>query len=293
MTAPVGRFAPSPTGPLHFGSIVAALASYLDARHRRGSWLVRMDDLDPPREQRGAAASILAMLEACCLEWDGAVSYQSTRHERYAEVLAGLRDGGHTFACACSRKDFAGAVYPGTCREGLPAGRSARTLRLRVDDTVVHFDDRIEGRIERNPARGFGDFVVLRADGNYAYHLACVVDDADAGVTDIVRGADLLDSTAPQLVLQRLLGHRAPDYAHIPVVVNAAGTKLSKQTRAAPVERARVSAAIFDALEFLRQDPPTTLRGAPPRELLAWAVPRWRIAALRPADPPDAQDGSA
>lgn len=251
---------------------------------------MRIDDLDPPREQAGAAASILATLEACGFEWDGAVVYQSTRHARYEQALAELCAGGHTFACGCTRKDFAGTVYPGTCRDGIPPGRTARSVRLRVDATVVRFRDRIAGRIERDPAREFGDFVLLRADGHYAYHLGCVVDDAEAGITDIVRGADLLDSSAPQIVLQRLLGHPVPAYAHIPVVVNAAGTKLSKQTFAAPVERAGVAAAMFAGLQFLRQDPPAALRGAPARELLGWAIPRWRIEALRPGNPPAAHE---
>lgn len=253
---------------------------------------MRIDDLDPPREQPGAAASILTTLEACGFEWDGAVTYQSACHARYEQALMALRHGGSTFACGCTRKDFAGAVYPGTCRDGIPAGRSARTVRLRVDGTVVRFRDRIGGWIERDPAREFGDFVLLRADGHYAYHLACVVDDAEAGITDIVRGADLLDSSAPQIVLQRLLGYPMPDYAHIPVVVNAAGVKLSKQTFAAPVERAGVAAALFAGLEFLHQDPPAALRGAPPAELLAWAIPRWRIAALRPSARPGAPDSN-
>lgn len=196
-------------------------------------------------------------------------------------MLAQLRAAGRTFACGCTRKDFPGSVYPGTCRNGIPRGRAARTVRLRVDDTVVRFHDRVAGRIEQNPAREFGDFVLLRADDHYAYHLACVVDDADTGITDIVRGADLLDSSPCQIVLQRLLGLPTPAYAHIPVVVNAAGDKLSKQTFAAPVEPAGVAEALFEGLRFLHQCPPAELRGAPPAELLAWAIPRWRIAALR------------
>lgn len=289
---PRGRFAPSPTGPLHLGSIVAALASYLDARHRRGRWSVRIDDIDPPRVQPGAAASILATLEACGFEWDGAVTYQSARHACYEQALARLCDAGRTFPCACTRKDFSGRVYPGTCRDGIAAGRSARTLRLRIDDGCVRFDDRIAGAVIRQPAREFGDFVLRRAGGHYAYHLACVVDDADAGITHIVRGADLLDSTAPQIVLQGLLGYPTPNYAHIPVVVNAAGDKLSKQTFAAPIERAGVPEAIFTGLQFLRQDPPVALHGASPAELLAWAIPRWRIVALRPGEPPGTPDVS-
>ena len=198
-----------------------------------------------------------------------------------------MRKAGRTFACGCTRKDFAGPVYPGTCRDGIPQGRSPRTVRVRLDDTDVQFTDRIQGRIVQNPARAVGDFILVRAGGHYAYHLACVVDDADAGITDIVRGTDLLDSSPRQIVLQRLLGRPTPSYAHIPVVVNEAGDKLSKQTFAAPVEPAGVPDALFDALAFLRQQPPAALRGAPAAELLAWAIPRWRIDVLRPkADSP-------
>lgn len=268
---------------MHFGSIVAALASYLDARQRQGRWLVRIDDIDPPREQAGAARQILTTLEACGFEWDGGVTYQSARHACYERALAQLRDAGRTFACGCTRKDFAGPVYPGTCRAGVPVGRSPRTLRIRVDDTSVQFTDRIQGSVVQNPAREVGDFIVVRAGGHYAYHLACVVDDADAGVTDIVRGADLLESSPRQIVLQHLLGYPTPTYAHIPVVVNEAGDKLSKQTFAAPVATAALPVALFDGLTFLRQHPPLSLRGAPAPELLAWAIPRWRVERLQQA----------
>ena len=294
-----GRFAPSPTGPLHFGSLVAALGSYLDARARDGEWLVRMEDLDPPRAAPGAAADILRTLESLELHWDGAILRQSERGDAYQAALAELERMGATYPCACTRREIGDSalagtdgslVYPGTCRNGLLAGRTARATRLRVDDAVIEFDDAVQGRMRQPLAADVGDFVLRRADGLFAYQLAVVVDDAAQGITDVVRGADLLDSTPRQILLQRLLGAPTPRYLHLPVAINAAGEKLSKQTRAPPIDRARPGAALVAALEFLGQRPEPRLVDAPAAEILAVATARWaralipRVRALRAGD---------
>ncbi len=282
-----GRFAPSPTGPLHFGSLVAALASWLDARAANGRWLVRMEDLDGPRVQPGAADEILRALERLGLDWDGEVTYQSGRTPGYREALERLST--HTYWCGCTRREIAdsslglasdgAAIYPGTCRRGLPPGKPPRALRLRVDASKIEFVDRVQGRREQVLSRDVGDFVLYRADGQFAYQLAVVVDDAAQGVTDVVRGADLIDSTARQIFLQRLLGLPTPRYLHVPVAVNAAGEKLSKQTGAEPLDLSRPEQALRRALAFLGQSGdlaqarqswnprliPARLAAAPPR----------------------------
>jgi glutamyl-Q tRNA(Asp) synthetase len=279
----VGRFAPSPTGPLHFGSLVAALASWLDARAARGRWLVRMEDLDAPRQQPGAAEDILRTLERFGLAWDGPVAYQSLRAPRYEAALDRLRR--HTYWCGCSRREIADSslglatdgarIYPGTCRGGLAHGRAPRALRLRTDAQAIAFRDRVQGEQSQVLAVDVGDFVLYRADGQFAYQLAVVVDDAEQGVTDVVRGADLLDSTARQIHLQRLLGVPTPRYLHVPVAVNAAGEKLSKQTGA----RAAIAADVPPALSFLGLAVPSGLSGP---DLLAWAVGAWDPSRIPP-----------
>jgi glutamyl-Q tRNA(Asp) synthetase len=288
-----GRFAPSPTGPLHLGSLVAAVGSWAEARTRGGEWLVRMEDLDPPREVPGAAAAILGTLEALGLDWDGPVVYQSTRAEAYRAALDELQRKDALFPCACTRKEIADSaiavldgslVYPGTCRRGLPPGRPARATRVRVGAAVVDFDDGLQGRVRQDLAREVGDFVLVRADGLFAYQLAVVVDDAAQGVTDVVRGADLLDSTPRQLFLQRLLGLPTPRYLHLPVAIDARGEKLSKQTLAAPIDGSRPAAALAAALRFLGQSPPAGLERASGRTTLEWAAAHWdrgRIPARR------------
>ncbi len=284
MNTPAGRFAPSPTGPLHFGSLVAALGSYLDARARGGRWMVRLEDVDEPRTQPGAAESILATLEHCGFEWDGAVEVQSRRKALYKDALDRLRAAGHAYPCGCTRKEIADStlapdgarIYPGTCRHGLASGRSERAWRVRTDGATLEFEDRLQGRIAQSLEREVGDFVLFRADGYFAYQLAVVVDDAAQGITDIVRGADLLDSTARQIHLQRLLGLPTPTYLHLPVAVNPAGEKLSKQTEA----QAAGPAAIAAALAFLGHAPPAVLRAAPAKELVAWGIAHWDSARL-------------
>lgn len=283
-----GRYAPSPTGPLHFGSLVAAVGSYLEARSRGGRWLLRMEDLDKPREMPGAAGGILRTLEAFGFEWDGDVLYQSRRAEAYEAALARLAADGALFPCACSRSEIAdsglhgleGPIYPGTCRRGLPPGRSARALRLRVPDENLSFEDGLQGTVQQNLARDIGDFIVRRADGCHAYQLAVVVDDAHQGITHVVRGADLLLSTPRQLLLQRLLGQPSPHYLHLPVALNRAGEKLSKQTHAAALDEQRPGPTLWQALSFLRQAPPEVLRDASIEEIWTWAVANWRLGSL-------------
>jgi len=283
-----GRFAPSPTGPLHFGSLVAALASWLDARAAGGVWLLRMEDLDKPREVPGAADEILRQLEGLGLEWDGPVLYQSSRSARYAEALAALERRGATYPCGCTRSEIADSalaidgarIYPGTCRGGLAAGRRARAVRVRTVATPVRFVDRLQGEIVQSVEREVGDFVLRRADGLIAYQLAVVIDDADQGITDVVRGADLLDSTPRQIWLQRLLGYPTPRYLHVPVAVTAGGEKLSKQTGAQPVDVANPVRELARALAFLGQPVPD---GATAQAILRQALVRWDASLIRPA----------
>lgn len=284
----VGRFAPSPTGPLHFGSLVAAVASYLEARRAEGRWLVRMEDLDKPREMPGAATDILQTLEAFGFEWDGPVVYQSQRLDHYEAAIERLRAEGLVYPCACSRKEIAdsavsgidGLIYPGTCSQGLPPGKTARAWRLRVRDEEIEFRDRIQGLLSQNLARDIGDFVLKRADGIYAYQLAVVVDDALQGVTDIVRGADLLDSTPRQIYLQRVLQLPTTSYTHVPVAANQHGEKLSKQTLATALDVGQPQTQLWDALDFLRQNPWPELRQASVDTLWSWAQTHWQLANI-------------
>ncbi|MBI5752417.1 MAG: tRNA glutamyl-Q(34) synthetase GluQRS [Hydrogenophilales bacterium] len=291
-----GRFAPSPTGPLHFGSLITALGSYLDAKSQGGEWWLRIDDLDPPRVAPGAIDAILRAMEAYGLAWDGAVQYQRQRGEAYAAALAGLQGLGVVYACACSRREIADSsigrpgapVYPGICRAGLAPGKIARALRVDTRGACVDFADRLQGAVMQDLEREAGDFIVQRADGLFAYQLAAVVDDAELGITDIVRGADLLDSTLRQVYLRRLLDLPLPRYLHLPVAVNALGEKLSKQTLAPPLDMAHPQPALVQALRFLNHAPPQALEGAETREILAWAVQNWsvaRIPAVRSMEP--------
>jgi len=298
----VGRFAPSPTGPLHFGSLVAAVASWLDARAAGGRWLLRMEDLDWPRCEPGAADTLLRQLEAYGLRWDGAMLYQSQRDDAYAAALGTLKEIEAVYPCACTRSQLAQAprnhegeiLYPGTCRNGLPAGAIARAWRVRVPDVSIHFHDRIHGELQQNLAHEVGDFIVLRADGLFAYQLAVVVDDAFQGVTHVVRGADLLWNTPRQIYLQTLLGLPTPIYAHVPLITNAAGQKLSKQTLAPALPETGRGAVMAQALAALGHAVPAELAGAEPAEQLAWASAHWQIenvptrpAVANPAQAPD------
>ena len=302
-----GRFAPSPTGPLHFGSLVTAVASYCEARAlrpgearpERGQWLLRIEDVDTPRTVAGAADALLSTLDALGFEWDGPVVCQSRRTDAYAAALGRLQATGAVFPCACTRKEIADSllrppspadelVYPGTCRDGLPPGRCARATRVRAHSGSIEFHDRVQGRIVRDLARDIGDFVVRCADRLFAYQLAVVVDDADQSVTDGVRGADLLDSAPRQIFLQRLLGLHTPRYAHVPVAVNSSGEKLSKQTLAPAIDASRGAQELAAALAFLGQEPPADLGKTSVAETWNWALNHWtlervpRMRAIRP-----------
>ncbi len=285
---PRGRFAPSPTGPLHFGSLIAALGSFLDARRRGGEWRVRIEDVDAPRARPGAADAILRTLERYELHWDGPVLYQSRRTEVYRAALERLLNAGLAYPCTCSRRELAacprgddgGPIYPGHCRAGVRRPARPPAIRLRVTDAPVAFRDAVQGDYRQCLASVVGDFVIRRADGLFAYQLAVVVDDADQGITRVVRGADLLDSTPRQLYLQQLLGYPAPEYAHLPVAVDQSDHKLSKQTGAAPLDLENRAPALWAALDFLGQSPPPALRREPPATILAWALGRWRLASV-------------
>lgn len=284
----IGRFAPSPTGLLHIGSLLTALASYADARAQDGRWLVRMEDLDPPREMAGAADDILRTLEAFGFEWDGGVAYQSRRYDLYHEALGRLKAKGLVYPCDCSRKDWqaaarAGAdgfVYNGCCA-GLDPQRALHKTpawRVRVPDEIIGFDDAVVGHYAQNLAHDIGDFVLLRADGFWAYQLAVVADDAAQGITHIVRGQDLLVSTPRQLWLQRALDAPEPHYAHLPLLVNGAGQKWSKQTLAPALDLGAREALLRQVMAYLK------LPAAPevdrPQDLLAWAVRHWDMAKV-------------
>jgi glutamyl-Q tRNA(Asp) synthetase len=278
-----GRFAPSPTGPLHFGSLVAAVGSYLDARAAGGEWLVRIEDVDVPRTVPGVAEGILRSLERCGFAWDGEVVWQSRRTGLYRAAFERLRLADRVFACACTRREIAdsrlapdGAPrYPGTCREGLVAGREARAWRFRVEPALVCVEDTLQGRLCQDVAAEVGDFVVLRADGLFAYQLAVVVDDAAQGITHVVRGADLIDSMPRQVLLQRGLGLPQPRYLHLPAAVNAEGGKLSKQTRARPIDGLCPQEVLCAAFEFLGHAPPAEAREADLDSLWRWAIAHW------------------
>lgn len=277
----VGRFAPSPTGPLHFGSLVTAVGSYCLAKHVGGRWLVRMEDLDGPRVVPGAADDILRTLEALALRWDGEVLYQSRRTSRYEAALECLRDEGHVFPCGCSRKEVLasaphrgeeGPIYAGTCRNGLPNGREARSWRMRVPHRTIVFCDCLSGECRQCLASEVGDFVLRRADGLFAYQLAVVVDDAESGVTQVVRGADLLSSTPRQIYLYHCLGYPLPCYAHLPLVLAPDGEKVSKRHGAVSLDNSGGGRLIWEALRFLGQAVPEELRKLSPDEILSWGV---------------------
>lgn len=261
-----GRFAPSPTGPLHAGSLVAALASRLDALAHHGRWLLRIEDLDPPREVPGAAAAIIDAMQRLGFAHDGGIEFQSRRGALYQQAFDRLLQAGWVYPCACTRREIADSivsagiaparhaelVYPGTCRHGMPPGRQPRAWRVRVDDAVIEWRDRRDGPRREALAQTVGDFVLRRADGLWAYQLAVVIDDAAQGVTDVVRGADLRDSTARQIHLQQLLGLPTPRYLHLPVVTDAHGEKLSKQTGATAIDVTRPLDELNRALAFLQ-----------------------------------------
>ncbi|MCP1643462.1 glutamyl-Q tRNA(Asp) synthetase [Pseudomonas citronellolis] len=277
-----GRFAPTPSGYLHFGSLVAAVASYLDARAVGGRWLVRMEDLDPPREMPGAQAAILQTLERYGFEWDGPVERQSERSEAYAAVVQQWLRSGLAYACTCSRKQLegSGGIYPGTCRNAGHDWHGEVAIRIRVPELEYAFVDRVQGEFRQHLGHEVGDFVIRRRDGLYAYQLAVVLDDAWQGVTDIVRGADLLDNTPRQLYLQELLGIAQPRYLHVPLIVQPDGHKLGKSYRSPPLAAEQAAPLLLRALKALGQAAPAELAGATPAEVLAWGVAHWDAARI-------------
>lgn len=285
----IGRFAPSPTGPLHFGSLIAAVASYCDARKNHGKWLVRIEDLDRPRTVKGAADTILQQLESFGFAWDGPVLYQSQRDSFYNEALETLRVKRLIYPCTCTRKEIAdsstnigieGVIYPGTCLQQPVKPHAAIAWRIKTDTSKISFKDAIQGEISQTLNTDIGDFILKRADGLFAYQLAVVVDDAAQGITNIVRGADLLDSTPRQIYLQKQLSYLQPQYAHIPVACNFAGKKLSKQTLARPVSDSNANQLIYEALLFLGQQPPLAIKNATLTEMWRWACSNWQLASI-------------
>ncbi len=279
-----GRFAPSPTGPLHFGSLVAAVASYLDAKSNDGIWLLRIEDLDTSRNVHGAKDAILGSLEAFGFAWDEEIIFQSQRSAIYTEALANLGRLDLVYPCGCSRKEIAdsatlgidGVVYPGTCRHGLADNKTARSWRIKTSGQYIMFEDTVQGEIRQNLAQDIGDFVLKRADGLFAYQLAVVIDDAEQGITHIVRGADLLDSTPRQIYLQNLLDLAMPQYLHVPLATNMQGEKLSKQTLARAIDVEKPSAELWKALAFLGQKPPAELQHENLTDFWQWAIAHWK-----------------
>ena len=270
-----GRFAPTPNGPLHLGSVVAALASYLSARHQGGEWHVRIDDVDVVRAVPGAADAILRELERLSLTWDGPVVRQRDNTERYRDALVRLEREGRTFGCACTRREAGPGPYPGTCREGTP--HPARSVRMRAD-SLISFHDAVQGQTVIDLSVETGDFIVRRADRIHAYHLVAVVDDAALGVTEIVRGADLLASAGPQIHIQRALGVPSSAYAHVPVATTAAGAKLAKSSAARASAEAPAADVLRAVLRFLGLPPPAGIHD--PAGLVGWGIRHWDPARV-------------
>ena len=285
-----GRFAPSPTGPLHLGSLYTALAGFLHAKHQGGEWLLRIDDLDPHRTLPDSADRIRYALEACHLFWDEPVLYQSGRAEAYRAALDRLEAAGVLYPCSCSRKDLAHAaenaapftVYPGFCRRRrIRSEQGSHSLRIITEGIRIAFDDRLQGPAGQDLETEVGDFVLFRRDEVYAYHLATVLDDAEQGITEVLRGRDLLDSTPRQIYLQQQLGLPRPAYSHIPILVDECGLKLSKQTFAPEATVQDPGPLLFRLLVLLKQSPPPELASAGAKEILDWAIPNWEISRLQ------------
>ncbi|HEY8939962.1 MAG TPA: tRNA glutamyl-Q(34) synthetase GluQRS [Cellvibrio sp.] len=289
-TTYIGRFAPSPSGPLHFGSLVTALASYLDAKANNGQWLVRMEDLDPPREQPGAADDILHCLDGHGLHWDAEVMYQSQRHNAYQRCLDELISRGWVYPCGCSRQDLAsmGGIYDGRCRHKPVDLSRPHSLRLKLYDIdnhpgcdEIYFHDLIQGSQAQNLRTQAGDQILKRRDGFYAYQLAVVVDDIAQGITHIIRGSDLLEVTGRQLFFFELLGSPQPAYGHVPLALQANGQKLSKQNHARAIATKEAGRNLWRGLEFLGQNPPADLADASTNEILDWGLHYWRRDKIR------------
>jgi len=283
-----GRFAPSPTGPLHLGSLYTALASFLQARAHRGEWLLRIDDVDSLRTAPAATDRILRTLERHGLHWDGPVVFQSRNLETYQKAIETLESRGLLYPCTCTRQELMSLArsvpepiaYPGLCRFRDRDRNRPHALRVKTDGEIIIFVDKMQGRFQQDLAAEIGDFIVRRRDAIHAYHLATVIDDCEAGITQVMRGFDLLESTPRQIHLQRLLDLPTPDYLHVPVIVDAAGNKLSKQSGALPVNDAHPSPTLFRLLTLLNQSPPRELQTAPPKAILSWAIGAWDIGKL-------------
>lgn len=277
----VGRFAPSPSGPLHFGSLVAAVGSYLQAKSHQGQWLVRIEDLDPPREVAGASKSILSTLTQFGLHWDQEVIYQSQRHNAYDEAIALLSDSGLTYSCNCTRKMIQqqGQFYQGQCRhKQLPRDQAA--LRIKTTESITQFTDILHGTIDIDPGLAAEDFIIHRKDGLYAYNLAVVVDDIYQGVTEVVRGADLIDPTGRQLYLFKQFNHAAPTYLHLPLATHSNGLKLSKQNHAPALDCTKTTALLIQAFQFLALPVHAELQDLSIQQLLDWAITHWSVQNL-------------
>ncbi|MGB4497833.1 MAG: tRNA glutamyl-Q(34) synthetase GluQRS [Methylococcaceae bacterium] len=273
------RFAPSPTGHLHLGSVYTALASFLDARVNHGLWQIRFDDLDTPRNVKGASDNILKTLEILGLHWDNAVDFQSQHLEKYEAVLADLIAKNHVYRCECSRKDLP-SIYPQTCRNKNLSSEIPYSLRLKTDSSEIFFDDVLQGRISRNLAED-GDFILKRKDSIIAYQFAVVLDDMRQNVNHIVRGIDLLNETPKQIFLQQILNLPMPNYCHIPVLADSDGKKLSKTTFAAAVNLSKPNQVLFKLLTLLKQNPPVELEQASVAEILMWAIENWHLENLK------------
>jgi glutamyl-Q tRNA(Asp) synthetase len=276
----IGRFAPTPSGPLHFGSIIAAFGSYLQARSNNGKWLVRIDDIDQARTVAGADKLILEQLESLRLCWDESVVYQSRRLDLYQTALDELQLLKCTFPCVCSRKDLSDKPYPGTCRTGIKSNSIARSIRIKTSNSEIGINDQLQGYYSQCLESKIGDFIIKRADGFFAYHLAVVVDDAEQNVTNIVRGADLLDSTLRQVYLQNKLNLYTPSYLHLPVAIDNAGKKISKATNAESVNSNSPNETLFNVLGFLGQSPPEELITYDVESILSWSIQNWNINSL-------------
>jgi glutamyl-Q tRNA(Asp) synthetase len=276
----ISRFAPSPTGSLHYGSLYTALASFLQARSQQGLWLLRIDDLDIPRNIKGSADNILKTLDVFGLHWDNSVFYQSQSLETYHEILEKLLKEKLIYPCTCTRKTLTD-IYSGVCRDKQIPLDSPYSLRIKTDNRIISFTDELQGLIAQNLAEHHGDFILKRKDQIIAYQFAVVIDDNRQRINHVVRGYDLLDSTPRQIYLQQILGLVTPDYMHVPVIVDEQGYKLSKQTRATAVDLKKPNVVIFDLLTLLKQNPPSELRQASSTELLSWAIQHWNLGLLK------------
>ncbi len=280
----IGRFAPSPSGPLHFGSLIAALGSYLQARSQKGKWLVRIEDIDPPREIAGASDDILATLTAYGLTWDGDVIYQSQQSAHYEEVLATLNQQQLSYACCCTRKNIKlqGGLYLGNCRiKNLTTANNALRINVtKLTNPITQFHDLLQGSITLNKQQADEDFIIKRKDGLYAYNLAVVVDDINQGISEIVRGADLLTTTGKQMSLYELLGKKSPTYIHLPLAVTEPGFKLSKQNNALAIDKSNPIPTLLKALAFLGHQVPNNIDQSSCHSILKWAVKHWCLTNI-------------